>query len=544
MSYVAILLLRLLVLLLAAGCGGGGGGEAGGPNTQSLSLSTGDVKQIATSNSQASVILETPGGEEYLHIVYTTTTQSGAHPFTLSSSAPSMVKRVPLVAVERERGYAEARLQFDHFLRGEERRMIEEGLLPSGAGIGRLFTLFKVQPGEQETFFILDPRTRVFRQRTATARTIRPHSVLFLDDAVILTPTLEGQIEQMVEDFETIIHPRSEQLFGEESDVNNDGRITILVTSLLNGTGVAGFFLPSDLFLRDTDNPFSNEQEILYVALPSSSLPLGLIEATMAHEFQHLINFQQKVLRRIDQGLPNPPSEDLWLNEALSHLAEDLTGFSEDGDDLVNIVEDYLEQVEFFSLADNDAFGGSDTLQRRGAGYLFLRYLFEQAGGATYSSTDPAGITDRGGITFLRQLESSSHIGIDNIRTALRTVTNPFQQASDPFQQAFAHWAVALFMDGTRLNTDPRFHFQAPEFDQITGQRRGIDLRGTREGRSGLVTLRGPHLQFFNSHREAVQSTGVAYILFQASPQGEDTTTITLRGNAESRLQLTVVRTE
>ena len=42
--------------------------------------------------------------------------------------------------------------------------------------------------------------------------------------------------------------------------------------------------------------------------------------ATFVHEFQHMISFGQHVLAR------GGASESLWLNEGLSHIAEELAG--------------------------------------------------------------------------------------------------------------------------------------------------------------------------------------------------------------------------
>jgi hypothetical protein len=433
----------------------------------------------------------------------------------------------------------DARILFDQYLRAEEQRLAREGLHPVQPDSAALFNLHDVQVGDQRSFFVLNPSNDQFVEQTATAQALGAHSVIFVDNDINLTPQLQQDLQLMHTDFDTIIYPRSVRFFGAESDVNGDGRVTILITSVLSSGGVVGFFFPGDLFPL-TVQPNSNEQEILYVAPPSASRPLGLIEGTMAHEFQHLINFNQKIF--VGGG---EDTEDLWLNEALSHFAEDVIGFSENGDDLVNVVRAYLNAVDLVSLTGNNAFGGNpDTIERRGAGYLFLRYLFEQTGGATYSQTDPADLTDNGGITFLRQLESSPALGIENIRTALQAVDNPFGQASDPFREAFANWVIALAIDGTGLNSNLLFNYQPPEFDQITGQLRGIDLRGTREGQSGPVTLQGPSTPFFNDQPDTLQGTGVVYVLFQAAPTGGNTTTIRLSGNAASQLQLTVIRTK
>ncbi len=532
----------LSILLWSLFSCNGGGGDNGEAPPQPISLAVGEVKKVITVNSQTTMILETPTNQEaYLQVVYTSIPLPGTQPVSLRS-VPSSKWLAQHRPEHTRNSWQDRRLFLDQYLRAEEERLVRQGFLLVQPGSVRPFNLLEVQVGDRETFFILNPETDQFVERTATARVVGTRSVFFVDETEgFISP---AQIQQMFEDFEEIIYPRSVRFFGEESDVNGDGRITILVTSLLNGSGVAGFFRAADLFVRDASNPFSNEQEIFYVAFPTISLPLGLIQATIAHEFQHLLNFNQKVLQPLEQGITDPPVEELWLNEALSHLAEDLTGFSENGDDLANIVQSYLDQIQFFSVTGTDAFGGQDSLPRRAAGYLLLRYLFEQTGGAIYSQTNPASLTDNGGITFLRKLATSPQTGIENIRTTLREMRNPFQQGADPFREAFANWVIALAIDGTGLNNNVLFNYQTPERDQITGQLRGINLQGTREGRNGPITLQGPFVQPFSGQVGTLQGTSTAYILFQAPASGGNTATLTLRGNPESQLQLTVIRTE
>jgi hypothetical protein len=542
-----LLLCSLLVSFVS--CDGDDDDEGDSQSPPLASLEVGEVSQVATANSQATMMLETPTNQEaYLQVVYTAIPLPGTQPVNLrrSAAAPKPVAKqtAEATAAVINHPLQDQRILFDQYLRAEEKRIVNERLFPPPSDTVALFNLRDVQVGDQERFFILIPFTDQFVELTATARAVGVHSVFFVDDTN--TSVSPEQVQQLLENFEDIIYPRDVQFFGEESDVNDDGRTTFLITSLLNdgndGRRVVGFFFSGDLLPRNANRPFSNEQEILYVAAPTAPFSLNLIQATIAHEFQHLINFNQKSLQRQDED--DPPTEEVWLNEALSHLAEDLTGFSEDGDDLVNIVQLYLSEVHRVSLTGAYITGVEDTLQRRGAGYLFLRYLFEQTGGATYSQTDPEVLIDNGGITFLRQLETSPQTGIENIRAALREVDNPFQQAADPFREAFANWVVALAIDGTDLNDDALFNYQPPELDQITGQLRGIDLRGTREGREGPVTLQGPAVQRFNNQQGTLQGTGVGYVLFRAAPNGGETATITLEGNAESQLQLTVIRTQ
>jgi hypothetical protein len=109
---------------------------------------------------------------------------------------------------------------------------------------------------------------------------------------------------------------------------------------------------------------------------------------TFIHEFQHMISFNQKVLLR------GSSSEELWLNEALSHLAEELgyEYYDSIGDatwrtrfqigNLFNAYR-YLEEPHAHYLLVTDATG---TLEERGAGWLFVRWLLDRYGDGVSSA--------------------------------------------------------------------------------------------------------------------------------------------------------------
>ena len=98
-----------------------------------------------------------------------------------------------------------------------------------------------------------------------------------------------------------------------------------------------GFFLSLNNFLRDPDHPvpvlarlspLSNERLIFFMDSPYLASRTGptwevtdgrpsVIIGTLAHEFQHMINFYQKLILR-------DGSSATWLNEMASEVAEDL----------------------------------------------------------------------------------------------------------------------------------------------------------------------------------------------------------------------------
>jgi hypothetical protein len=108
------------------------------------------------------------------------------------------------------------------------------------------------------------------------------------------------------------------------------------------------------------------------------------LKPTLIHEFQHMISFIQHVLVR------GGNSEEVWLNEAMSHFAEELggrlipnaqcSGFPScrsqyTSGDLINSYN-YLESAESHYLFYPTSSTG--TLEERGAGWLFLRWTLDQ----------------------------------------------------------------------------------------------------------------------------------------------------------------------
>jgi hypothetical protein len=123
-------------------------------------------------------------------------------------------------------------------------------------------------------------------------------------------------------EYDNTIYPLMTNMFGSVSDVNTDGKVTILILDIKDGwtaSGgyIAGYFDSTNEWSTDT-NPHSNAQEMLYMdCSPGTASALdSTFCATMAHETQHMINFNQKVF------VQNQNQQDTWLNEGLSAAAE------------------------------------------------------------------------------------------------------------------------------------------------------------------------------------------------------------------------------
>lgn len=226
-----------------------------------------------------------------------------------------------------------------------------------------------------------------------------------------------GKIENCIEQFNTLIYPRLKAIWGEWADVDKDGKIALVFSPTINKEKQAvGYFNPADLFQKDENN-FSNELDAVYMAIPNENdrnYCEKAIIATIAHEITHAITFNAKTYKRIKNGIINVCQEEIFMEEGLSHLSENLCGFGISGGNL-EFIRHYLENTQDYSFCSHNVFGQDDSVGQRGAMCLFLSWLFWKKGGMTWNDYNTAEIIDCGGIEFLRKLINSSETGWENI---------------------------------------------------------------------------------------------------------------------------------
>src|SRR5207249_6198395 len=234
--------------------------------------------------------------------------------------------------------------------------------------------------------------------------------------------------------------------FGRESDIDANGVVIVLMTNKVNqlvtaadctSKGfVAGYFFGADI------DPFYasqyNNGEIFYsiVADPNGTLSCShsvagvkrLVPVTFIHEFQHMISYNHHVL--VGHG----DAEILWLNESLSHYAEELGGRSflpADTATYCNYVfgdvynsAQYFQAPQSYFLVDTSGIG---ALASRGAYWLFLRYILDQYSGDTSFAQRSL---------FTRKLDITSLTGPENVAT----------QTGQSFQLLLERWTLAKWV--------------------------------------------------------------------------------------------------
>ncbi|MBK8479805.1 MAG: hypothetical protein IPL40_01300 [Proteobacteria bacterium] len=296
------------------------------------------------------------------------------------------------------------------------------------------------------------------------------------------TTVAEGALDELLRNFEDVIHPRDVALFGDPplregqptlaSDRNGDGLVWIVVTPKVAQKGNAvGFFVASD-FVPVAEEPKSNEADILYLVAPSSDTDVTALSTILAHELQHLIGFATKSYRAAVRG-GQAAIEALWLDEGQSHFAEDACGF---GGENVTLLAEEL----FPTFGDTALLSGEDTLRLRAMALLFVRFLFEQKGAVSYGAQ--GAISDGGGAAWLAALHSSPQQG----RAAVEATYGSFKGA-------FERWLVTVGVSGRGVTDSPLVSYRAPIDDATTGAKIGVTLRGRRRDATGVeVELAGP----------------------------------------------------
>lgn len=155
------------------------------------------------------------------------------------------------------------------------------------------------------------------------------------------------------------------------TDLNQDGRLVVVVTNQTAGSlglDTIGWFNPHD-WSGEAD---SNGADILWLR-PGDAEALSKQVGTLIHEYFHLAAFS----KRADAGLMEP--EALWLDEALAHTLEDLSGW---GSSNIGAAEEGL-----LSFSEAGLSSGDDSLAQRGIGYTFIRYLVDRHARAAGASS-------------------------------------------------------------------------------------------------------------------------------------------------------------
>lgn len=451
----------LMGLLFGAACGGGTGptppdpADCTSPLPVTLAVGAHQVVDPAGSGGCLRVGGAT-ADEEYLLAVVSGSgleTQSGVSgPYTLSIGAVGQVAPGarqaagggPAAAPAEQEG-PDAAARFDHRI-----RQLEAGLVvPPGAGAGPPAAPAPAPVvGEQRSFQVCatDACTST-NTVNATARAVGATVAIYADEANVQfgESFQEADYAELVSAFDNHLHPLAREAFGSESDIDGNGMVLVLVTRRVNDFTtncakgrVIGYFYGGDLLPSLAG---SNRAELFFTYAPAPATTqcpavtrrgaLNQLKPTLIHEFQHMISFNQhRLIRSSNQ-------EETWLNEALSHLAEDLAGQLIPNSECPgatscrslygspNLLNAYSAMGNLEQHALVFARSSTGTLAERGVGFLFARWLLDQYGSGT------------NGFTLSRALLATTKLGRANIEAV----------TGQGFATLVGEWQLANYLD-------------------------------------------------------------------------------------------------
>ncbi|GMR12102.1 MAG: hypothetical protein BMS9Abin29_0290 [Gemmatimonadota bacterium] len=381
--------------------------------------------------------------------------------------------------------------------------------------------------GDRRDFDVLG-EGGAFTRVTGEVRFVSEQAAMYVD-AGVLPAVPNSLLEHLAMWFDEPTFPLITESYGDASDLDGNGRVIILLTPVVNRLTprgaegfAAGFFFGVDLLV---DEDKSNRGEIFYLLVPdptgefsdphSVSQLERVLPAILAHEFQHMIHFNERVLKR---GADR--TDALWLSEALAHTAEDLVAerLATQGDfDAAQLfgVENYRRAVRYLESPSSWSLilrEGLASLQERGAGWLFVRYLEERFGGTS----------------VLRALTQTTTTGTENVTAA----------TGSSWTSLLADWGAAVGVEGqpAERRAMVRPELQYPLLDLVEALR-------TVSATFPLVPLTGGRADFVLSDR--LWSASSAYFMIRPSTEGLGLAVLGSVGvppSEEAALQLKIVR--
>lgn len=279
------------------------------------------------------------------------------------------------------------------------------------------FFAFSAQLGDKVNFYI-QPNYDLYQREkiSASLKLISQKAYFFIDEDWwdFLSETERAEVQKNLnnlgKEFDSKIYPVLTSNFGSEwtPGIDKDEKITVLFHKMKKDTG--GYFNSGDEYVK-AQNPFSNEREMIY--LNSDNLFSPLLKSLLAHEFVHLITFNQK-------NRAFGTEEEVWLNEARAEYASTLLGY--DNEKETNL----QRRINQFLKFPNDSLvewqGKSDDY---GVLNLFTQYLVERMG---------------------------KEILIDSLKrkeTGIVSIDNTLKEygVKETFSQLFEDWAITMIIN-------------------------------------------------------------------------------------------------
>lgn len=190
----------------------------------------------------------------------------------------------------------------------------------------------------------------------------------------------KSAIDGVLAAFENNIVPIEHVWFTTPTDIDRNGRVILLLLDIQDGyregssTGyIAGYFDPLNHYSEASVNALnrnyhSNQAEMLYLDTYPADVTRTAFFATLAHEYQHLLQFGKYY--RGDQDDIEPT----WVDEGLSEVASDLTGFGPQTSRANTFRSALITSTSL--VRETEQFG----LENYATTYIYFRYLADVYG--------------------------------------------------------------------------------------------------------------------------------------------------------------------
>ncbi len=308
--------------------------------------------------------------------------------------------------------------------------------------------------GDTKTFTVYNFRTDSDEQITATLQAIGTRTHVWAQNTAEIT---QARAQQLANEFDGVIYPAVTTNFYTPSDVNGDGKIAILCFDIQDDFETTGGYIGGYFWSRDLYNQAgSNRMEIFYIdTYPTMHYPVtAAIDvtkaySTLAHEFQHMVNYNRN--RLVEGGAAMAT----WLDEGLSMAAEHL------------IYGVLASRINYYNTASGIRNGHSllywddygDTLCNYALSYLFVQYARIQM--------------NQGNAIYRTILQDSA-----NDYRAVENAAKTYLGSGMTFGDLMTDFRLALFMKKStgRYGFKGEAGFNAIDTKMYTGT--GTNLRG------------------------------------------------------------------
>lgn len=238
---------------------------------------------------------------------------------------------------------------------------------------------------------------------------------------------INSEIAQKLADNFDKIYPLVRNIFGNESDKiivrqnltynytdydlnsysDTGTKINIVIYDIGNNTSVdpdnsaIGYFHTKDYYYKCIN--YSNSGKYIYIDSYYAANKTSVIYSTLAHEFQHMIDFSKKTI-----GSKGSLRSSEWYNEMKSMLCED-------------IMRNYLKEINPDFTDDESPFHRLPMFcrhyydvgleYRTGSNYEYYSYANNYAFGAWAAR-------NYGGLSFIKKIATNNYVDIDSITSA------------------------------------------------------------------------------------------------------------------------------